>query len=262
MSFISSVWKALAAPGDILTDWAAEPLKRWENKREQENKDRDVEREIKKQTGVEEVHSRLKREEASHEAELQIKMQTEIDRIKAETAVWEKDENIRQGKEILDAITSFYKELKAFKEEGLSVIFNSGIDSRKRAHELVEERMRRYNALIKEAEDDYEKDMVRALKFEKNEKIFDSLLSIANKKEASVTDTCRDLIKGLNVDLERMIENIDSIGKEEEKFLHSVADEYGRRLLDTLAQDQIGNTPKNQIGNKNDGIEDAKVIEE
>ena len=163
MNFISRVWKTLRAPGEILTGWATEPLKRWENERDQSNKDRDVGREINKQTGVAEVHSRLKREEASHEAELQIKMQTEIDKIKAETAVWEKDENIRQGKEILDAITSFYKELKALNDEGLSTIGNLSIDLRNKAHNLVEERMRRYNAIIDEAKEKNKKDMKDAL---------------------------------------------------------------------------------------------------
>lgn len=255
MSFISSVWKALTAPGNILTDWAAEPLKRWENKREQENKDRDVEREIKKQTGVEEVHSRLKREEASHEAELQIKMQTEIDRIKAETAVWEKDENTRQEKEILAAITSFIKDLKALNDEGLSSIGNLSIDLRNKAHNLVEERMRRYNAIIDEAKEKNKKDMKDALEFKELDKdIFLSMVQLANMQVRNTVDVCNELIKGLNEDLKTMTANIDSLQRDGQKFLQTQAEETRRMMLGTL--------PKNQIGNRNDGIEDAKVIEE
>ena len=255
MGFISGVFKALTAPGEILTGWATEPLKRWENKREQENKDRDAKREIKKQTGVKEVHSRLKREEASHEAELQIKMQTEIDRIKAETVVWEKDENIRQGKEILDAITSFYKELKALNDEGLSAIGNLSIDLRNKAHNLVEERMKRYNAIIDEAKEKNKKDMKDALEFKELDKdIFLSMVQLANMQVRNTVDVCNELIKGLNEDLKTITANIDSLQRDGQKFLQTQAGETRRMMLDTL--------PKNQIGNKNDGIEDAKVIEE
>lgn len=45
---VSAILKACGGPIDILEDWAREPLKRWENEREQVNRDREVEREIRK----------------------------------------------------------------------------------------------------------------------------------------------------------------------------------------------------------------------
>ena len=73
MSFLSAVggiFKAITAPLGVLDDWAREPLKRWENAREQANRDRDVERDIRRQTGVDRVQSELRQEEARQQSEL------------------------------------------------------------------------------------------------------------------------------------------------------------------------------------------------
>ena len=55
MGIVSTIGKIITAPGRILESWATEPLKRYENKRQQENADREVERRIREQTGVESV---------------------------------------------------------------------------------------------------------------------------------------------------------------------------------------------------------------
>ena len=70
----------------------------------------------------------------------------------------------------------------------------------------------------------------------------------------NTVDACNGLIKGLNEDLKTMTANIDSLQRDGQKFLQTQAEETRRIMLGTL--------PKNQIGNRNDGIEDAKVIEE
>ena len=77
LTVVGKVFKACNGPLGILEDWATEPLKRWENEREQANRDREVEREIRQQTGVETVKSELRRQEAEHNASLEIRMQTE-----------------------------------------------------------------------------------------------------------------------------------------------------------------------------------------
>ena len=99
MAIIGKIFKAVTSPLGVLEDWATEPLKRYENKRQQENADREVERRIREQTGVESVKSKLRREEADHQASLEIKMQTDIARINAETEQWVKDEEFARNKE-------------------------------------------------------------------------------------------------------------------------------------------------------------------
>ena len=65
ISVVGKVFKGLTGPLGILEDWASEPLKRWENERNQNNRDREVERQIRMQTGVETVKSELRRQEAT-----------------------------------------------------------------------------------------------------------------------------------------------------------------------------------------------------
>ena len=104
LSMIGSVFKAVTGPLGILEDWAREPLNRWENEREQKNRDREVERAIREQTGVETVKSELRRKEAEHKANLEIRMQTEIHRINAETEQWAKDKEFQRRKDVAEAV--------------------------------------------------------------------------------------------------------------------------------------------------------------
>ena len=99
-SVVKGIFKSVSAPFDILEDWATEPLKRWENKREQENKDRDVQREIERTVGVEKVRT-----------DLQIKMQTQIDSMRAETRQWEEDQDAARRIKLLDAFKKYQEEL-------------------------------------------------------------------------------------------------------------------------------------------------------
>ena len=53
LTCVGKVFKVITGPLGILEDWAKEPLKRWENERKQSNCNREVERIIRQQTGVE-----------------------------------------------------------------------------------------------------------------------------------------------------------------------------------------------------------------
>ena len=128
MGFISAVTKickSIGSPLGVLTDWAEEPLKIWENQRQEQNRDNEVRRDIERRTGVAKVESQIKREEtvintemelrriqaeanseaqksqirikeAKENADLQIRMQTEIERINAETEEWRKDQDFQR----------------------------------------------------------------------------------------------------------------------------------------------------------------------
>ena len=133
LKVIKGIFDGITKPIDVLNDWATEPLKRWGNNREQENKDKELQRdlrkqefqadmEIKKQTEIERRNAETRQWEENQDAErkirlqesqteLQIRMQTEIDRLNAETRQWEEDQDAARRIKLLDAFKKYQMEL-------------------------------------------------------------------------------------------------------------------------------------------------------
>ena len=80
-TIVRSVFKSITSPLGVLEDWAKEPLRAFENNRQQKNADREMDRRIKEQTEVGRIESQIRIEEETHKADLAIRMQTEITRI-------------------------------------------------------------------------------------------------------------------------------------------------------------------------------------
>ena len=233
LSAVGRVFKAITGPIGVLEDWAQEPLKRWENKRDQENKDRDVEREIRKQTGVETVKSGLRRQEDEHRANLEIRMQTEIERINAETEQWAKDKEFERMKNVAQAVTSYRERLTDLQLKTIRAIGEMDIELRAKAQDLILTKTREYKALQDQAQKDAEEEFSRILdKFSGNERILDIMISSAEKKLASVIDGSSPFLLGLNEDIQKMNENIDLITRSGQKFIdRQIETQYNRLSL-------------------------------
>lgn len=222
LSFVGKIFKTMTGPLGVLEDWATEPLKRWENKREQDNLDRDVERKIREQTGVESVKSKLKREEAELNANLQIRMQTEITRINAETEQWTKDKEFQRMKDVADAVVNYRERLMELQLNAIRAIGNMDIELRSKAQNLILEKTKEYKALQDQAQKDAESDFERIIeKFSGNERIMDIMIDSAQKKLASVIDGTSQFLLSLNDDIQRMNQTIDVITQSGQKFIDS-----------------------------------------
>lgn len=230
LSAVGRVFKAITGPIGVLEDWAKEPLKRWENKRDQENKDRDVERQIREQTGVETVKSELRRQEDEHRANLEIRMQTEIERINAETEQWAKDKEFERMKNVAQAVTSYRERLTDLQLKTIRAIGEMDIELRAKAQDLILTKTREYKALQDQAQKDAEEEFSRILdKFSGNERILDIMISSAEKKLASVIDGTSQFLLGLNEDIQKMNENIDLITRSGQKFIdRQIETQYNR----------------------------------
>lgn len=217
---VNKVFKALTGPLGILEDWASEPLKRWENQREQANRDREVEREIRQQTGVETVKSELRRQEAEHSANLEIRMQTEIARINAETEQWRKDQEFQRMKDVAEAVTQYRERLTELQINTIRAIGNMDIELRSKAQDLILTKTREYKALQDQAQKDAEAEFERILdKFSSNERIMDIMITNAQKKLASVIDGTSQFLLGLNEDIQKMNNTIDMITQSGQAFI-------------------------------------------
>lgn len=220
LNLISKVFKALGSPVDVLEDWAREPLKRWENKRQQRNKDADVEREIRRQTGVENVKSEIRQKEAEQRADLKIRMATEINKINAETEQWTKDKEFTRLKDVTEAVIRYKERLTEIQTGMVEAIGTMSIELREKAQNLILEKTTQYKAIQDKAQIDAENEFSRIIdKFSNNERIMNIMIDASQKKLASVIDSTSNFLAGLNEDIKSMNANIDAITRKGQEFI-------------------------------------------
>ena len=233
-SVVKSIFESVNAPFDILASWATEPLKRWENKREQGNKDRDVQREIERNVGVEKVRTDL---------------QIQSDRMRAETRQWEEDQDAARRIKLLDAFKKYQEELMALNTNAIRAIGEMNLELKEKAQALVLEKTKEYKALQDEALKHAmeECDMIEE-NYANNERVKNMLLNASDTKLAGIMNNCTRFIEELSEDIKEMNKSINQLTASGQNHIQKVLE----RTLDVK--------PSNL--KLNDGIEDAKVIEE
>lgn len=220
IQFANKVIKIAAGPLGILEDWAMEPLKRWENKREQENKDNDVRREIERQSGVEKAMSEIRMKENEHSADLQIRMQTEINRINAETEQWKKDKEFERGKKILEAIEKYQKELMELNTNAIRAIGEMDLSLREKAQNLVLEKTKQYKQIQDESTREAEEELERIeTKFHDKEAIKNIMFKAVDTKLTNIIEACGSFIAELNSDIKKMNDNINLLTQNGQVFI-------------------------------------------
>ena len=212
MGVLGSIWKVVTGPLGVLEDWANEPLKRWEHKRQEVSKDRDVERRIREQTGVEEVKARMQKELDENRASLEIRMQTEINRINAETEQWTKDKEFERMHKVAEAIAQYQERLTTLNLRTVRAIGEMDIELRSKAQALILEKTREYREIQNQASADAENEFERIIeKFSGNERILNIMISNSEKKLASIIDATSKFLDELSIDIQNMNSNIDRL---------------------------------------------------
>lgn len=244
MGIIGSIWKAITGPIGVLEDWANEPLKRWEHARKEESKDRDVERRIREQTGVEEVKSRLQKELDENRASLEIRMQTEIIRINAETEQWRKDREFERMRNVAEAIAHYQERLTTLNVNTVRAIGEMDIELRSKAQSLILEKTREYREIQDQASANAEKEFERIIeKFSGNERVLNIMISNSEKKLASIIDSTTKFLEELSIDIQNMNANIDRLTRLGHEHVLSQLD----RLNPIALQASNSFQPNNQI---------------
>lgn len=238
-NLFGTIWKAVTSPLGILDEWASEPLKRWEHKRNEESKDRDVERHIREQVGVEEAKARLQSELDENRASLEIRMQTEINRINAETEQWTKDKEFERMHRVADAIAQYQERLTELNIRTVRAIGEMDIELRSKAQALVLEKTQQYLAIQNKASADAEAEFERIIdKFSGNERVLSIMISNSDKKLAAIIDATTKFMDELSIDIQNMNGNIDR--------LIQMGHEHMLKQLDKF--NTISNPIQNRIG--------------
>ena len=269
---IKGIFDGITKPIDVLNDWATEPLKRWGNNREQENKDKELQRdlrkqefqadmEIKKQTEIERRNAETRQWEENQDAErkirlqesqteLQIRMQTEIDRLNAETRQWEEDQDAARRIKLLDAFKKYQMELMDMNTNAVRAIGEMSLDLKNKAQNLVLEKTKEYKALQDNATNQaLEEVCMIEEKYANNERVKEMLLKAVETKLVGVIENCTSFINELSKDITEMNKSIN--------MLTSKGQDHIQKVLENTLIVQ----PKTLKLGDDCVVEDAKLLE-
>ena len=125
-------------------------------------------------------NAELQMEVADHQAELEIKMQTEINRINAETEQWAKDKEFHRMVELSKAVVNYRKALTDLQTNTIRSIGSMSIELRDKAQNLILSKTREFMLLQSQAQKEAEGDFERIMeKFSGNERIFNIMIDSA-----------------------------------------------------------------------------------
>ncbi|MGI6446035.1 MAG: hypothetical protein ACOX2I_10075 [Candidatus Ozemobacteraceae bacterium] len=203
-------------PIEAITDWAKEPLKRWEHKRD-----------LEKQTALinAESENRIKENEAS--VDLAIKQETEIKRILVEIDEYKKDKEFERMKAVSEAIMKYQQELTKLNVNAINAIGHMQLDLREKAQALVYDKTIKYKELQDSAFGEAAEDLKRIENdFSDNEIAKEILIKAVDKRLANIIDTAHNFLLELNADIKLLNQNISILADKGQIFIEQHLDKF------------------------------------
>lgn len=242
-SQISKLGSILAKPLEALADYVSEPLRDWEHDRAEASKaashahSKDLE------------HSRIKAESDARirEKESEANLVTTTKRLEREIEEWVKDQEIARFERVTEAVMRYRQQFVDMNNNAIRAIGEMQIELRRRAHDLVEEKTRRYLTLQSEAISEAMTDLARIEeKFGDNPVAKQMLEKAVEHKLTMIIDGAGNLIHELTVDLKQLSESITRLADRGEEFVSVHLQQFHTRQLGTI--DQLRNNPTKLIG--------------
>ncbi len=207
-------------PIELITDWAKEPLRRWEYGRREEDADNRLKREIERETAVNKIESEINRAEKEHEVNLSIKKETEVRRIIAEIEEWRSDQDFNRMQAVSEAIMKYQHELTKLNVNAMNAVGNMQLELRNKAQDMVYEKTVKYKELQDQAMNDAVADLKRIeTEFPENETARNILTKAVDKRLANIIDTANNFILELNNDIKAINSNISLLANSGQKFI-------------------------------------------
>ncbi|HBJ76335.1 MAG TPA: hypothetical protein DDY68_00225 [Porphyromonadaceae bacterium] len=176
-----------------------------------------------------EQEAELRSQEAEQNVSLEIRMQTEIERIHVETEQWKKDKEFERMKNVVDAVIHYKEKLTELQSNTINTIGNMSIDLRRKANDLISSKIQEYKSFQDQAQRDAENDFLRIEeKFSNNEQIKNIMIGITSQKIANYVNTIAQLIAGLNKDIEDMKRNIDMLTQSGQTFINKQIEQFNQ----------------------------------
>ncbi len=224
---LSKLGDVLMSPVNMMCNWAEEPLRRAEHKRQEESKDKDVQRTIESQVGVEKALSNQRMQEDEFSVNMKIKRETEIFRIINEIEQLKKDKEFERMKKVSDAMMEYQKELTRINVEAVEAIGSMRIDLQRKAYELIHEKTQQYAELQDKAIQQAEEQLTR---IDNNPDMRESnkniLSNAVDEKLAGIIKNATRFIEQLNDDMQLISKDINLITSSGQKFIERHLEQF------------------------------------
>lgn len=226
---LSKLGDIVLKPIETMTDWANEPLRKWEHERQEDAKEtehrRNVEFEnvkIKTEAELRFAGLELELRRKSFDTDLAIKKETEIKKIITELDEWKKDQEIQRMERVSESIMRYQEQLTKLNVNATSAIGHMQLELRERAQELVYDKTIKYKELqdlaLKEAMVDLEK---IESNFSNNEMAKNILTKAVDKKLSNIIDTAQNFLFELNNDIKLLNQSINLLTERGQSFIES-----------------------------------------
>lgn len=239
---LSALGDLIAKPFELIIDYAREPLRGWEHERNESSSasshahDKDLEQARIKA----ESDARIREKES--EANLTFKMR----KLERELEEWVKDQEIARFERVTEAVMRYRQEFTAMNQNAIKAIGLMQLDLRQRAHDLVEEKTRRYQMLQQEAFDNALADFTRIeQQFSAGSAARNMLEDAVQKKLATIIDGAGRFIAELDVDLKLLSESVTRLSERGEEFVTVHLQQFHTSQLGNI--ERVSTTPTKLI---------------
>ena len=220
LSMFDKIDDIIYEPIKLMTDWAREPLKGREHRRNMERDKHAIH-----------LESEVKMKESAHvaniemgkiqlEADLEIRRKTEVSRILAEIDELMKDKEFERMKKVSDAIMQYQEHLTRLNVNAISAIGSMQLDLREKAQNLVYEKTIKY----KELQDGAHAQAMVELKeieegFTGNEVAKKILYRSVDERLANIISTAQNFLLELNNDIAVLNKSINLLTERGQIFI-------------------------------------------
>lgn len=235
----------ITKPIEVIGDWAKEPLKHFEHKRNMQTKEHEIKCEIEAQIGKERIISEIKKAEDEHSVSLYIKKETEVKRVLEEIDEIRHEKQFERMFKLSNMLMEYKEHITKLDKELTKEIASMQIDLRERAYDLIcstQERIRDEQSRRRTEVKSYIKEIME--EFGDNERAMNSAWDESDRVLSSMADTVKKFENELLADIKRLNENIDrmaSTGKEiiDQNIMqmHEIAKSDSKMLTSASMQD-------------------------
>lgn len=233
------------APIKLITDWAGEPLKKWEHERALEKERQVQELQHSLQIKWEEKELELDMRREAGKVELGIKRETEVARILMEVEQLQKDREFERMKAVSEAVMKYQRDLMKLNTDAINAVGRMSLALREQAQGMVYQKTIQY----KELQDNALKEAMVRLeeiegKFGNNETVKNMLIKNVDLMLSNVINTAHNFLIGLNDDIKALNASIDLLTESAQKSVEKHLDQF--RVL-TIPEDGLQELKKTEM---------------
>ncbi len=205
------------APINMITEWATEPLKKYQQRR-------DIEKMY--------VDSDIRMKEEQARISIDIRKETEKVKILNEIEQLKKDKELNRMTEVSEALIKYQTDLTKINVDAINAMGNMSLELRDKAGSLVYNKTMQYKKLQDEAMEKAIVDLKKIREdFSDDSVMYDLLIRAVDKRLSNIIKAADNFLVELSEDIKRLNKNIDLLTVNGQRFIEKHLD--GFRVLDS-----------------------------